>query len=95
MTKKEIKKLYELCEDDLIHFISQEGWPIYIDNVKKRELLFKHIPALSLNSKGRVELNRKIKIDPNLLAYFWEQQYNFVSDELSDLYDKLSELTGE
>ncbi len=95
MTKKEIKKLYELCEDDLIHFIQQDGWPIIVDNKKKRTLLFKHIPALSLNKDNRVELNPKVKINPEILAFFWEQQYNFISEELIEVYDQIDLLRGE
>lgn len=95
MTKKEFNKLYVLCREELEHFIQQDGWPIIVDNKKKRTLLFKHIPALSLNKDNRVELNPKVKINPEILAFFWEQQYNLISEELIEVYEKIDKLTGE
>ena len=95
MTKKEFNKLYALCRGELQHFIQQDKWPIFVDNKKRRNLLFKHMPALFLNKNNRVELNPKVKINPELLAFFWEQEYNFIAEELMELHEKIDLLRGE
>lgn len=74
----------------LDHFIQEGGWPLAY-NTSEFPSLLKSCKWLHLDKENRLARNKKVDIDPELLAAYWEFRFK----EVEANYYRLKDLTED